>query len=165
MAETGLVARIVPHRDAALDTRERLLGTLLDAPGRVVLSTCHRVEVYETTDQIEPVSEMRTLVGRDAAAHLLRVAAGLDSAIAGERQILTQERTAYDAATGLRATRLPPMLGRLFERALHVGREIRRRTRLGDVHRSIGSLAVDDALPTLGDPASAPCLVTAAGGR
>src|SRR3977135_4054967 len=126
MAETGLVARIVPHRDAALDTRERLLGTLLDAPGRVVLSTCHRVEVYETTDQIEPVSEMRTLVGRDAAAHLLRVAAGLDSAIAGERQILTQVRTAYEAATGLH-----PMLGRLFERALHVGREIRRRTRLG----------------------------------
>ncbi|TMF53801.1 MAG: hypothetical protein E6I19_13035, partial [Chloroflexi bacterium] len=125
--ETQLVARVVHQRDAALDTRERLLGTLGNAPGRVVLATCHRVEVYETVDQVESDSDMRTLVAHEAAAHLFRVAAGLDSAIAGEPQILRQVRAAYEAAAG----DLHPMLARLFERALHVGREIRRETRLG----------------------------------
>ena len=72
--EAQLVARVVHQRDAALDTRERLLGTLGSAPGRVVLSTCHRVEVYEAVDQVESSSDMRTLVGREAAAHLFRVA-------------------------------------------------------------------------------------------
>ena len=157
--EAQLVARVVHQRDAALDTRERLLGTLGSAPGRVVLSTCHRVEVYEAVDQVESSSDMRTLVGREAAAHLFRVAAGLDSAIAGEPQILRQVRAAYEAAAG----DLDPMLTRLFERALHVGREIRRETRLGDVRRSVGSLAVDDALRTLDDPASATVLVIGAG--
>ena len=154
--ETQLVARVVHQRDAALDTRERLLGTLGNAPGRVVLATCHRVEVYETVDQVESDSDMRTLVAHEAAAHLFRVAAGLDSAIAGEPQILRQVRAAYEAAAG----DLHPMLAR---RALHVGREIRRETRLGDVRRSVGSLAVDDALRTLDDPASATVLVIGAG--
>ena len=157
--EAQLVARVVHQRDAALDTRERLLGTLGSAPGRVVLSTCHRVEVYEAVDQVESSSDMRTLVGREAAAHLFRVAAGLDSAIAGEPQILRQVRAAYEAAAG----DLGPMLTRLFERALHVGREIRRETRLGEVRRSVGSLAVDDALRALDDPASSTVLVIGAG--
>jgi len=157
--EAQLVARVVHQRDAALDTRERLLGTLGSAPGRVVLSTCHRVEVYEAVDQVESSSDMRTLVGREAAAHLFRVAAGLDSAIAGEPQILRQVRAAYEAAAG----DLDPMLTRLFERALHVGREIRRETRLGEVRRSVGSLAVDDALRALDDAASATVLVIGAG--
>ena len=157
--EAQLVARVVHQRDAALDTRERLLGTLGSAPGRVVLSTCHRVEVYEAVDQVESSSDMRTLVGREAAAHLFRVAAGLDSAIAGEPQILRQVRAAYEAAAG----DLDPMLTRLFERALHVGREIRRETRLGEVRRSVGSLAVDDALRALDDPASSTVLVIGAG--
>ncbi len=102
---------------------------------------------------------MRTLVAREAAAHLFRVAAGLDSAIAGEPQILRQVRAAYEAAAG----DLHPMLARLFERALHVGRELRRETRLGEVRRSIGSLAVDDALRTLDDVPSATVLVIGAG--
>ena len=157
--ETQLVARVVHQRDAALDTRERLLGTLGDAPGRVVLATCHRVEVYETADVVAGDAELRTLVAGEAAAHLFRVAAGLDSAIAGEPQILRQVRAAYDNAAG----DLHPMLARLFERALHVGRQIRRDTRLGEVRRSVGSLAVDDALDGLGDPAAATVLVIGAG--
>jgi glutamyl-tRNA reductase len=157
--ETQLVARVVHQRDAALDTRERLLGTLGNAPGRVVLATCHRVEVYETAEQPTSDPDMRTLVAREAAAHLFRVAAGLDSAIAGEPQILGQVRAAYEVAAG----DLHPMLARLFERALHVGRELRRETRLGEVRRSVGSLAVDDALRTLDDPASATVLVIGAG--
>jgi glutamyl-tRNA reductase len=154
-----LVAHVAHQRDAALDTRERLLATATRAPGRVVLATCHRVEIYETVDRVESFPEMRTLVAGEAAAHLFRVATGLDSAIAGEPQIVRQVRAAYEAATG----ELHPMLGRLFERALHVGREIRRTTHLGDVRRSIGSLAVEDALRALGDPPSATVLVIGAG--
>lgn len=154
-----LVAHVAHQRDAALDTRERLLATVTDRPGRVVLATCHRVEIYETVDRVEPIPEMRTLVAEDAAAHLFRVTTGLDSAIAGEAQILRQVRAAYEAASG----DLHPMLRRLFERALHVGREIRRTTRLGDVHRSVGSLAVDAAVLALDDPVSATVLVIGAG--
>ncbi len=154
-----LVAHVAHQRDAALDARERVLAALADSRGRVVLATCHRVEVYEIVDRIESFPEMHTLVAGEVAAHLFRVAAGLDSAIAGEPQILRQVRAAYDTAAG----DLHPMLSRLFERALHVGREIRRGTRLGEVRRSVGSLAVDDALRTLGDPASATVLVIGAG--
>ena len=157
--ETQLVARVVHQRDAALDTRERLLATLGNARGRVVLATCHRVEVYETADQPTSDPSMRTLVAGEAAAHLFRVAAGLDSAIAGEPQILRQVRAAYEAAAG----DLHPMLARLFQRALHVGRALRRETRLGEVRRSVGSLAVDDALRMLDDPATATVLVIGAG--
>ena len=153
-----LVARVVHQRDSALDTRERLLGRVGDAPGRVVLATCHRVEVYEAVAEVVPDTEMRCLVAGEAAAHLFRVAAGLDSAIAGEPQILRQVRTAYETAGDLH-----PMLARLFERALHVGRDVRRRTRLGEVRRSVGSLAVDDALRALDDPTGATVLVIGAG--
>jgi glutamyl-tRNA reductase len=157
--QTHLVAHVVDQRDAALDTRERLLSTLADVAGRVVIATCHRLETYEATERVEPVTDMRTLVGEQAAAHLFRVAAGLDSAIAGEPQILRQVRSSYEGVSG----ELHPMLRRLFERALHVGRDVRRRTRLGEVRRSIGSLAVDDALRALDDPLSATVLVIGAG--
>src|SRR6266508_2936501 len=153
-----LIAHVVHQRDAALDTRERLLATLSSGPGRVVLATCHRVEAYEVGVAPTDVPEMRTLLDDEAAAHLFRAATGLDSTIAGEPQILRQVRAAYGSSAGLH-----PLLRRLFERALHVGREIRRSTRVGEVRRSVGSLAVDDALRLLGDPASAVILVIGAG--
>ncbi len=153
-----LIAHVVHQRDAALDTRERLLDTLSGGPGRVVLATCHRVEAYEVGVAPTDVPEMRTLLDDEAAAHLFRAATGLDSTIAGEPQILRQVRAAYGSSAGLH-----PLLRRLFERALHVGREIRRSTRVGEVRRSVGSLAVDDALRLLGDPASAVILVIGAG--
>ena len=159
MEEKHLVAHVVHQRDVAIDTRERLLATMTGGPARMVLATCHRVEIYEAVGKVELVPEMRTLVAEDAAAHLFRVTTGLDSAIAGEAQILRQVRAAHDAASG----DVHPMLRRLFERALHVGREIRRTTRLGEVHRSMGSLAVDAAVRTLDDPASATVLVIGAG--
>lgn len=151
---------MVHQRDAALDARERLLAAVGDGPGRVVLATCHRVEIYETVEEVAPVPGMATLVGEDAAAHLFRVTTGLDSAIAGEAQILRQVRAAYSSAEG---GALHPMLRRLFQRALHLGREIRRTTTLGDVRRSVGSLAVDDALRSLDAPTRATILVIGAG--
>jgi glutamyl-tRNA reductase len=156
---TYLVANVIHQREAALDARERLLSTVANAGDALVLGTCHRVEVYEVADEPRQVAGMRTLVDEAAAAHLFRVAAGLDSAIAGEPQILRQLRAAYVSS----ARRLPPMLRGACERALHVGRDLRRSTRLGEVRRSVGSLAVDEALRLVPDPASATVLVVGAG--
>lgn len=155
-----LVAHIAHQREAALDTRERLLATVTGAAGRIVLTTCHRVEIYEVVERVRPIPDMRTLEGEQAAAHLLRVTAGLDSAIAGEPQILRQVRAAYESVSH---DSLHPILRRLFERALHLGREIRRGTGLGEVRRSVGSLAVDEALSALDEPVSATVLVIGAG--
>jgi glutamyl-tRNA reductase len=132
--------------------------------------TCHRVELFASipadTDpgawlgESSPATAGVT-VRTDAAAvtHLFRVAAGLDSAIPGERQILGQLRRAY---VGRRAA-FPALLSAAVERALHHGRLLRARTALGSVTRSIGSLAVDELLRELCEPAGATILVVGAG--
>jgi glutamyl-tRNA reductase len=152
-----LVARVAHQRDAALDTRERLLGTTVPEYERVVLATCHRVEIYEVAGR--PPADGDVLVDDAAARHLFRVASGLDSTIAGEPQILQQVRAAYAAPRG----GLHPLLRRTFERAVHVGRAVRRATSLGLVQRSVGSLAVDRVIGTLARPKQATVLVIGAG--
>jgi len=154
-----LVANVVHQRDAALDARERLLSAVTSASDTLVLATCHRVEVYAVAGEVRRFEGTRTLVDGEAATHLFRVATGLDSAIAGEPQILRQLRAAYASSAGP----LHPMLRRACERALHVGRDLRRSTRLGEVRRSVGSLAVDEALRLVADPGNATVLVIGAG--
>ena len=166
------------QRDASLDARERLTAVVNAAPPRsdvVALLTCHRVEIYAavgtgeepraaiasrlaTTDPV--ILETDALVGHDAARHLFEVATGLDSAIVGEGQIAGQVRRAHDAA---RTRGIDPLLGTLFQRALHLSREIRATTELGTVRRSIGSLAVDEALRHVPEPARATVLIVGAG--
>jgi glutamyl-tRNA reductase len=140
----------------------------------VGLLTCHRVEVYAAipasadargffadllgSGTIEPAA--RVITDGAAAAHLFRVAAGLGSVIVGEGQIGRQIRRAYDAARG---SGVDPVLAAMFQRALHLSRVLRAGTPLGEVRRSIGSLAVDHALRQVGDPASATALVLGAG--
>jgi glutamyl-tRNA reductase len=80
--------------------------------------------------------------------------------LAGEPQILRQVGAAYEAAS---SARLDPLLRLVFQRALHVGHEIRRSTRLGEVRRSIGSLAADQALAHVAEPSRATVLVIGAG--
>jgi glutamyl-tRNA reductase len=154
-----LAARVAHQRETALDTRERLLASAAPAYARVVLATCHRVEIYEVADEPPADAEGRLLVDEAAAQHLFRVASGLDSAIAGEPQILRQLRAAYAAPTH----GLHPRLRRTFERAMHVGRAIRRATALGSVRRSVGSLAVDHVMRALAQPERATVLVIGAG--
>jgi glutamyl-tRNA reductase len=137
--------------------------------------TCHRVEVYAATapdedprtalamrlgSRDDALDEAHLLVDADAAAHLFRVAVGLDSAIVGEGQIANQVRRAYGAARG---HGLDPTLSNLFQRALHLARTLRSTTPLGSVRRSIGSLAVDEALRHVASPARATALVIGAG--
>jgi len=162
------------QRDAPIAARERLASTVPRAieRGALALVTCHRVEVFayiptdtharawltpdDSSDAPDAVV-VRTEVA--TVTHLFRVAAGLDSAIAGERQILGQLRRAY----ATRGAPLPSMLSAAVERALHHGRLLRAKTPLGSVARSIGSLAVDDLLRHVSDPHRATVLVVGAG--
>ena len=119
-AATHLLVVGTNHRTSSLDTRERLVrkasyASLRKAGGPrppwsdlVLLTTCNRVEVYTLTEDPARVTEVvrRTLgvsldepmlyvlEDRDAAAHLIRVASGLDSLAEGEEQVTAQVRSA-----------------------------------------------------------------------
>jgi glutamyl-tRNA reductase len=167
-----LVSWSLHQRDAPIAARERLAASAPAASerGALALVTCHRVELFAS---MAPYVDPRAWLGEsnaaseavtvrtDAAAvtHLFRVAAGLDSAIPGERQILGQLRRAYAD----REAAFPALLSAAVERALHHGRLLRARTALGSVTRSIGSLAVDELLGALGEPGRATILVVGAG--
>jgi glutamyl-tRNA reductase len=89
--------------------------------GWALLTTCHRVELYG----IGPVPRwpgVSTLRGRPAARRLLRVAAGLESAVPGEDEVLRQVRDALAAA---RRRGVDERLARLFEVAIATGRKAR----------------------------------------
>lgn len=85
----------------------------------------------------------------ECARHIFRVASGLDSMILGEAQILGQVREALRAAVG--ANSLPGPLSHLFERALKVGRKVRRETGFGQNALSVSRACVELARAELGD--------------
>jgi len=164
-----IVALAWHQRTSAIDTRERLLGVLTTGPDRALLATCHRIELYTALpDGGDPVAvaaqlgvtaadrvTMSVHEGPAAVAHLFAVAAGLDSAVVGEPQILSQVRRACAAASD-------PSLVAVLARALHVGRAVRSEHELTST-RSVGSLAVDAALAAISDPLRATVLVVGAG--
>lgn len=95
-------------------------------PGRdaVALTTCHRAELYGLGAPPD-FKGPHIYTGAVAVTHLLRVAAGLESAIIGEDEVLHQVREALDRAQGNR--RLDFRLRRLFETAIATGRRSRSR--------------------------------------
>ena len=127
----------------------------------VVLSTCNRTEVYLAGADAELVREELerrsgleldgVLAGWDegeAVTHLFRVAAGLDSLVPGESQILGQVRLAYESARTAGAT--GALLNRLFEDALHAGKRVRTEAKLHELPESVASSAVELAARELG---------------
>ena len=127
----------------------------------LVLSTCNRSEVYgvppETSRECAPglstfLSEFHSVrmdelngslyhhYDREAVRHLFRVAAGLDSMMLGEAEILGQVRDAYRLAYEQGAT--GPVLNRLFQGALEVGKRVRSETELGTRPMSVASAGV-----------------------
>lgn len=175
---TRLACAHIHQRTCPLGARETLAdlaAAAAPASDLVALLTCHRVELYAAIPAGDDPREaivrrlradptvlegVRILTDAEAAGHLFRVAAGLDSAVLGEGQIANQVRRAYDRARGCD---LDPLLSALFQRALHLARTLRAGTALGSVRRSMGSLAVDAALAHLEDPARATALVVGAG--
>jgi glutamyl-tRNA reductase len=102
-----------------------------------------------------------TLSGKEAARHLFRVAAGIESMVVGESEILGQVRGAFIAATAARTH--TPALSRLFHTAIRVGRKVRTQTSIGRYTVSVSSTAVALAKQTIGDLSGKTVLVIGAG--
>jgi glutamyl-tRNA reductase len=164
-------------RRAAEQLRER--GILEET---LVLSTCNRSEVYgvppESSHECAPglssfLSEFHAVrmevlgvslyhhYDREAVRHLFRVAAGLDSMMLGEAEILGQVREAYRFAHEHGAT--GPVLNRLFQGALEVGKRVRSETELGTRPMSVASAGVKLAERIFGKLSERSALVLGAG--
>ena len=170
----------VSHHTAPLEVRERLFLAdgreieLAKELGGVVLSTCNRTEVYtpggdpaavraalERRSGLNLDGVLAVWEGEEAVDHLFRVAAGLDSLVPGEAEILGQVRLAYEAALGAGAT--DAMLNRLFEDALHAGKRVRTEARLAEMPESVATSAVELAASELGGLEHARALIFGAG--
>ena len=146
----------------------------------VILSTCNRAEVYaiiesdtatETIgrffseyhqlDHRETAEHLYTLNGGEAARHLFRVAAGLDSLVVGEPQILGQVKSAYTVASDLQLT--GPILNRLFHSSFAVGKRVRTETGLGEGAVSVSYAAIALAKKIFGKLSGLGVLILGAG--
>jgi glutamyl-tRNA reductase len=126
-----------------------------------ILSTCNRLEVYVVTSDTEqgvrevtqflaeygklPLHQLRPylfiLLHQDAVMHLLRVAAGLDSLVLGEGQILSQVKHTHKV--GQQYNGVGRILNQLFKQALTAGKRVRTETSIGTGAVSISSAAVE----------------------
>ena len=110
---------------------------------RVVLHTCHRVELIALADPGDPrpnlPPEANWTIGLDAAERVLLVTGGLDSAVLAEEQILGQVREAYQAALDRHET--GPTINELLRRAIRFGKRVRSAAIPG-TDRSIADRAV-----------------------
>ncbi len=108
---------------------EALRGLAPPEGGWIRLDTCHRVELFgmssapNVVELAREVAGLRLLEGEDAIGHLLRLSAGLESAVLGEDQILHQIRTSLRHAQARGG--LDPRLNRLIQLAIGVGRKAR----------------------------------------
>lgn len=155
----------ISHHSAPVELRERvavdlegagaLACSLAEGCEAVVLSTCNRTELYLASSahgDLDSRAEkaLLSLAGQDApdiapllyrltdesaAFHLFRVAAGLDSMVPGEGEILGQVRDAFEVGAA------GPLLDRLFRMALHAGRRARIETAIGESPASVPAAA------------------------
>ena len=147
----------------------------------VALSTCNRTEVYVVAELFHGAyGDVRDLLcelgdlGVDeltphlysqhdtaAVTHLFEVAAGLDSAVLGESEILGQVRTAWDVAQREGASR--STLNQLFRNALATGKRARSETGIARGTASISHAAVEMLSDVVGDLSGRRVLVVGAG--
>src|SRR5439155_3286804 len=169
-APVELRERAALDRDQASELARLLTGQSGEA---VCLSTCNRTELYladEAGEDAERRAEaallalaaelgpaLYRLAAEAAALHLFRVAAGLDSMVPGEGEILGQVRAAHDTGAA------GPVLDRLFRQALHAGRKARSETAIGKSPASVSSAAAALAEQVFGDLDGRAILVVGAG--
>jgi glutamyl-tRNA reductase len=177
----------ISHHTADVETRERYALQRSEAALRaesscaeaLILATCNRVEVYVsaalpiTIEQItrylvrggsgtlEDASAFYRYEGEECVRHLFRVAAGLDSMVIGETEILGQVKNAY--AHARESGSVGPLLHRLFQRAFRVAKQVRSRTEITRGAVSVGSVAADLAVKIFGDLSSRKILILGAG--
>ena len=160
-----------------LDAAARLARQLATGREAVCLSTCNRTEIYlaaggagapeETAvaalAELAGVAEaelapvLYRLHGEAAALHAFRVAAGLDSMVPGEGEILRQVRDAYEAGSP------GPVLDRLFRQALYAGKRVRAETAISESPTSVAAAAAALAEQVFGKLSGRSVLLIGAG--
>jgi glutamyl-tRNA reductase len=183
-----LVCLGLSHRTAPVELRERVgaLGVGAERCPAVLehaeLQTCYRVELYaQLTSGVEDARDelvdalssahgvprellldhLYVHAGQDVARHLCRVAAGLDSLVLGEAEILGQVGDAYDTAQD--EGTIGPGLELLFRTAIGAGRRARAETAIGANPATASSMALALAGGVLGDLRGKSVLVVGAG--
>ncbi|MDX6514412.1 MAG: glutamyl-tRNA reductase [Gaiellaceae bacterium] len=184
---SALVLVGTSHHAAPIELREKialdlagagaLAQRLADGGEAVCLSTCNRTELYLAApngdeaqrrasaalvelaglDEAELVPVLYRLRDEAAALHLFRVAAGLDSLVPGEGEILGQVKDAFEAGAA------GSLLDHLFRQALHVGKKVRTQTAIAESPASVPSAAAALAQHVFGDLAGRRVLVVGAG--
>ncbi|MGH9309220.1 MAG: glutamyl-tRNA reductase [Vicinamibacterales bacterium] len=146
----------------------------------VILSTCNRAEIYAVAGPDAPDAVGRFFAdyhqvplprltehlivrrGAEAARHLFRVAAGLDSLVVGEPQILGQVKSAYASASDAGCT--AAITNRLFHSAFGVGKRVRHETGLAEGAVSVSYAAISLARKIFGDLTGLHVVILGAGG-
>jgi len=146
------------------ETTRRILSALRELPSireGLFLSTCNRIEVLFTTEQVAEAKRgilsllsglgqvpnealsgcFYSLEGLDAVKHIFRVASSLDSMVVGEPQILGQIKDAYQRATQEKTSGV--IVNRLMHRAFHVAKRVRTETGICESAVSISYAAVE----------------------
>ncbi len=159
----------------------RALAERGSAREAVVVSTCNRAELYVACDEAsatrqdlvhfvsdfngvaaaEIAPHVYEVIDLDVARHLFRVAAGLDSLVMGEPQILGQVKEAHTSATEARTA--GPVLNRLFHASFAAGKRVRTETGLGSGAVSVSYAAVALARKIFGDLSGRNVVVIGAG--
>ena len=151
----------ISHHQAPIELRERA-ALDPDRAGELARRLAgndaeHKAEAALLALEAELGPALYRLRDEAAALHLFRVAAGLDSMVPGEGEILGQVRAAHDAgATG-------PILDRLFRHALHAGKKARTETAIGESPASVSSAAAALAEQVFGDLRDRAVIVIGAG--
>ncbi|MFB6112856.1 MAG: glutamyl-tRNA reductase [Halodesulfurarchaeum sp.] len=174
-----LYALVVSHKRASVETIEALTARPVEsmlqqlrndgAKEAFVLHTCNRAEYY-VTGSPDPLTgvladvevhedAIRRLEGPEAGRHLMRVAAGLESMVTGEDEILGQVSDAQEAALDY----VGNGLGTMVEKAIRVGKRVRSETRINEGSPSMGTAAAKLASQKLENIEESRALVIGAG--
>ena len=177
------------HHTAPLEVRERLAITAEALPavlasGRaaygaaVVIGTCNRLELYVPgvhapsevlgflareldADGVTVERHFRVAHGVEAVRHLYAVAAGVDSMVIGETEVLGQVRGAFSAMVAAGTDN--SLLSRLFHTAIRTGRRARNETGVGANALSVSAIAAQQARELFPDLGRASVLIVGAG--
>jgi len=187
-----LVTYGINHNTAPVEIREKLafnadilpsaLASLHQWPGVIeaaIISTCNRTEIYcHLADEYDcdidvwlhqfhqiNAESLNSFTyqhhDKEAIHHLLRVSCGLDSMVIGEPQILGQIKTAYSQA--INANAIGKTLGRLFQHAFTVAKQVRTDTAIGSSPVSVAFAAVSLAKQIFADLSQSTALLIGAG--
>lgn len=187
----ALIAFGLNHKTAPVEVRERIafgperlrkaLDDLISGCGAeeaAIVSTCNRTEIYTRSECLGEalVEWLATYHNMSpdmlapyiyqhqdelAIRHLMRVACGLDSMVLGEPQILGQIKDAFTVAQDAQA--LGPVLGRLFQHAFSVAKQVRTDTQIGASPVSVAFAAVSLAKQIFGQFEQKTALLIGAG--